>query len=279
MKIDILSDIHFDYHFPHRGPYPYDVDSIRKKFDPLFLKENREIGEILIIAGDIGHYNDQNIAILKIIKELYYKQIICVLGNHDYYLVSLVQKDTYEDSYARVTEMRELINREEGMYCLDGNVIEINGIRFGGCDSSYSNAFIKAHFPKADHPKGNNEMWRRCMYDASAMVGINQYNQLYKEEILKVEQVYKECDVMITHVNPSYLKEHMSPFFANNITSTFFCFDGHKYLQNGTMKYWIFGHTHDKIEYEFSGVKCVCNPLGSPQEQVSNEVSIKSINI
>ena len=279
MKIDILSDIHFDYHFPHRGPYPYDVDSIRKKFDPLFLKENREIGEILIIAGDIGHYNDQNIAILKILKELYYKQIICVLGNHDYYLVSLVDKDTYEDSYARVKEMRELINSEEGMYCLDGNVIEINGIRFGGCDSSYSNAFIKAHFPKADHPKGNNEMWRRCMYDASAMVGINQYNQLYKEEILKVEQVYKECDVMITHVNPSYLKEHMSPFFANNITSTFFCFDGHKYLQNGTMKYWIFGHTHDKIEYEFSGVKCVCNPLGSPQEQVSNEVSIKSINI
>jgi metallophosphoesterase superfamily enzyme len=280
MKIDILSDVHFDEYFPHKGQHPYDVNEIRKKFDPIFLKDNREIGEVLIIAGDIGHYNEQNIAILKILKKEYYKHIVCVLGNHDYYLVSFLQRDDYdENSYERVKEMRKLISDEDGLYCLDGNVVEINGVRFGGCDSSYSNAFIKAHFPKADHPKSNNEMWKRTMPDATAMFGINQYNQLYKEEIPKIERVYQECDVMITHVNPSFLKEHMSPYFSNNITSTFFCFDGHRFLEGGTMKYWVFGHTHDKIEYEYAGVQCICNPLGNPNQAPVGGAIVKSIEI
>jgi len=28
----------------------------------------------------------------------------------------------------------------------------------------------------------------------------------------------------------------------------FFTFDGHRLMQNGSMKYWIFGHTHDRLE-------------------------------
>lgn len=278
MKIDILSDVHFDSHFPIKKKY--EKEEVKKFFDPFFLQNAREVGEVLVIAGDIGHWNDQNIAILRLIKEEYYKHIVCVLGNHDYYLNRIQQDDYDENSYERVNEMRKLINAEDGMYCLDGNVVNINGIRFGGCDSSYSNAYIKAHFPQADHPKSNNEMWKRTMYDAKMMFGINQYNQLYKEEILKIEKVYQDCDVMITHVNPSYLKEHISPKYQNNITSTFFCFDGHKFLEGGTMKYWVFGHTHDAIEYEYRGVQCVCNPLGYPSEVVSSEFErIKSIKI
>ena len=29
---------------------------------------------------------------------------------------------------------------------------------------------------------------------------------------------------------------------------------------------WVFGHTHDFIDEELHGVKCVCNPLGYPRE-------------
>ncbi|MDH4943965.1 metallophosphoesterase [Sulfurimonas sp. C5] len=278
MKVDILSDVHFDSYFPIKRKY--EKEEVKKFFDPFFLQNNRKVGEVLILAGDIGHWNDQNIAILKIIKDEYYKYIVCVLGNHDYYLNRIQQDDYDENSYERVKEMRKLINAEDGMYCLDGNVIEINGVHFGGCDSSYSNAYIKKYFPKADHPKSNNEMWKRTMQDSSMMFGINQYNQLYKEEIQKIERIYQDCDVMITHVNPSYLKEHISPKFQNNITSTFFCFDGHRFLEGGTMKYWIFGHTHDNIEYEYQGVQCICNPLGYPSELVPPAFErVKSVEV
>ncbi len=36
------------------------------------------------------------------------------------------------------------------------------------------------------------------------------------------------------------------------------------------MKYWIYGHTHDAMEYELHEVKCICNSLGYPGEGNSN---------
>tara|TARA_B100001063_G_C16244804_1_gene302464 strand:- start:21 stop:227 length:207 start_codon:yes stop_codon:yes gene_type:complete len=67
----------------------------------------------LIIAGDLGHDNEQNIKMLKILKE-YYNHIICVLGNHDYYLMGKTNKKLFKNSFERVENMRELINSKDG---------------------------------------------------------------------------------------------------------------------------------------------------------------------
>lgn len=93
MKIDILSDLHFDYYFKEFNNSKKDV---KKLYDDYFLKD--EAGEVLIIAGDLGHSNVQNIIILRMIKKIYgYKAIVCVLGNHDYYLNGNVSRSAYED--------------------------------------------------------------------------------------------------------------------------------------------------------------------------------------
>ena len=73
-------------------------------------------------------------------------------------------------------------------------------------------------------------------------------------------------NLKIKDVNPSCSEEHINEKYHNNPTNTFFTFDGSKYYNNGTMKYWIFGHTHDLIEYEIGDVKFLCNPLGYPHE-------------
>lgn len=44
--------------------------------------------------------------------------ILSVLGNHDYYLVDSEAKHTFNNSFQRVTNLRELINKEKNMYCL-----------------------------------------------------------------------------------------------------------------------------------------------------------------
>ena len=60
----------------------------------------------------------------------------------------------------------------------------------------------------------------------------------------------------------------------------FFCFDGEEYLKNGNMKYWIFGHNHNVIEYEEFNVKCICNPLGYHKESGNGQwTKIKQIEV
>ena len=46
------------------------------------------------------------------------------------------------------------------------------------------------------------------------------------------------------------------------------------------MKYWVFGHTHDAIEYEMEDVKFLCNPLGYPTESdYGDNIKVKSFEI
>lgn len=265
MKIDILSDLHIDFYFNPKEKI--EDEEIKKLYEPIIKKDNREIGDVLIVPGDIGHYNHQNIKVLKYFKEHYYKHIICILGNHDYYLVDKDSKLQFKDSFARAEEMRLRINREENLYCLDGNVIEIEGIKFGGCDSWYNDGYLKRKFPNEDSPvKSTNQMWHNCINDSKFIFGIENFNDIFEIEKPKIEAVYKNCDVMITHINPSCKDENISERYQNNQSNTFFTFEGEEYLKNGSMKYWIFGHTHDELEYEEHNVKCICNPFGYPSE-------------
>lgn len=274
MQIDILSDVHFDNYFYGK----YTNDDVIKFYSKIIDLNN--IGYVLVIAGDLGHDNEQNIKILKILKE-YYNHIICVLGNHDYYLIGKTNKKLFKDSFERVNNMRELINTKDGMYCLDGNIIEIEGVRFGGCDGWYDDGFLKVNYPNEEFPiKSTNQMWTNCTPDSKFIFGIENFDDIFKIEKEKIETVYKKCDVMITHINPSAKKEYINIKYQNNPSSTFFCFDGEKYLKNGSMKYWIFGHNHDKIEYLEHNVKCICNPLGYSNESGNGEcVKIRSIEV
>ena len=280
MTVDILSDLHLDFYFPQQKAV--NIDTIKSVYDSIFFDNKKRVcGDVLVVAGDLGHFNFQNIEILKIFQKEYYKNIVCVLGNHDYYLVNKVAQNDYDlDSFNRAKEMRELINEQENMYCLNGNIIEIDGIKFCGCDSSYSNAYLNTYFPPGNNHKANNEMWKNCINDYRFMYNVNNYDDIYKQELPKIKAVYKECDVMITHVNPSFLHKHMTQSYINQQSNTFFSFDGHQFIHEGTMQYWIFGHTHDTLEYELNKVQCICNPMGYPNESHNGKnIAIKSINI
>jgi len=276
MKVDYLSDLHIDFYFP-KNKKILDED-IKALYHPIITKGNREIGNVLIIAGDIGHYNYQNITILKYLKENYYKHILCVLGNHDYYLLGKGTLNRYNNSFERVEEMRELINNEEGMYCLDGDVVNITGINFAGCDSWYNYGYVKRYFSSSIYSKDKiNSLWSQYLNDEKNIYGIDDFDEIWNTEISKIESIYESCDVMVTHVNPSTNNDNIPIQYRNSITNTFFTFEGGKYLKEGNMRYWIFGHTHEQIEYFEHNVKCLCNPFGYPKE-LSN-IRIKSFTI
>jgi DNA repair exonuclease SbcCD nuclease subunit len=278
MTIDILSDLHLDFYFKS---HLTTAENIVSFFKLIFTDDDtRETGDVLIIAGDIGHYNEQNIEVLKIFQQKFYKHIICVLGNHDYYIVDSESKYTFEnDSFKRVENMRELINQEKDMYCLDGEVIEIEGIRFGGADSWYDEGYVKKYYTKLDS-NHINLLWKKNINDSRLIKGIGRFDDITKLERQKLENIYQNCDVMITHINPSIDEEHINEKYQNSPINTFFTFDGSKLYKDGSMKYWVFGHTHDEIDYEMEDVKFLCNPLGYPNEsQYGNNIKMKSFKI
>jgi len=278
MKIDILSDLHLDFYFK---PHLTTSENIISLFRPIFTDTGtKEIGDILIIAGDIGHYNEQNIEVLKIFQKKFYKHIICILGNHDYYLVNSEAKYTFEnDSFKRVEDMRKLINQEKNMYCLDGEVIDIEGIKFGGVDSWHDGSYIKKYYTNLDN-NHINLLWNESINDSRLIKGISRFDDITKLEMQKLEKIYLNCDVMITHVNPSFDEKYIDKKYHNSPINTFFTFNGSKFYKNGSMKYWVFGHTHDAIEYEMKDVKFLCNPLGYPNEsQYGDSIKMKSFEI
>ena len=115
-------------------------------------------------------------------------------------------------------------------------------------------------------------------HDYINILEIENFDDFYEMEKPKIEKVYKDCDVMITHINPSVKDENMNSKYKNNLSNTFFCFDGEEYLKNGSMKYWIFGHTHEELEYIEHNVHCICNPLGYFNESGNGKfINIRTI--
>jgi len=266
LSISILSDLHLDMHFKTQRQSKEHVQAF---FDPIFRPGGQECADVLVIAGDLGHYNAENLKIIKYLKELYFSHIVCVLGNHDYYLIHRLQQLDYDNnSFKRVEEMREQLNAIDGVYCLNGNVVEIDGVRFGGCDSWYDGQYLLKNLnPRGTYSMGRSrELWHYTMNDAYYVFGIKRFDEIWDIERPKIEAVYQKCDVMITHVSPSIVPEHTHPNYQKDDTTSFFTFDGEKYVKNTTAKVWIYGHTHTPNAYEWHGVQLICNQLGYPGE-------------
>ncbi len=277
LTISILSDLHFDSHFP-TSAIGITESMVRRVFDPIF----KTPADVLVIAGDLGHYNNQIRQTIKWFRKLYFEHIVCVFGNHDYYLVNRVMVGDYEESsFMRVNVLRKQLNEIEGVHCLDGNVVEINGVRFGGCDSWYDGQYLlhnlNPHYEyDLDHV---NKSWAYWINDKANIYGVNRFDDIWEIERPKIEAVYQQCDVMVTHVMPSINSCHVAEYFRDSRGTAYFCFDGEKYVKDATAKVWVYGHTHTPNEFELHGVRVVANQLGYRVEAKKSQVEEKIIQI
>lgn len=94
MEFDYMNDIHLDFWVR------FDKNQIK------FEKRTREFtnslipkqkSKILVIGGDIGHYNRQGYWFLDEVSK-FYDKVLIVFGNHDYYLISNHQAKKYGKS-------------------------------------------------------------------------------------------------------------------------------------------------------------------------------------
>lgn len=267
---DYTSDLHFDTHLTK----DFSEEEFIIKYSKYF-KNKKSI--ILVIAGDIGEDNDMNIKALCYIKKIFkYQYILLVLGNHDLYLSNPETINLYGDSFNRIKHFKNLIKKEKDIYLLDGNIIEIEGIRFGGTMGWYDGKYITNNLNSSETKDFQyiNNLWAEYFPDFMSIRDINHFNDFCRIENNKIESIYKNCDVMITHINPSIQKDHTEKKYRENDLSGFFSFDGSRFLKDTTAKVWLFGHTHYQISFKVHNVICSSNPFGYPSE-VKKEISVE----
>ena len=252
MKIDYISDLHLDFHVKHDGNQ---LKWIKKTNDFLNSLLPEEKGEVLIIAGDLSHYNLQSKWLLEFFSDEYEK-VFFTIGNHDLYLISDNQRKKYGGSKFKVYELLEMISHLPNVHLLlDYNVVNYKGIKFSGSTNWYSlDTFEELNF------------FNSVMNDSKLIhrIDIKQANYLEGREYEELENV----DVIVTHVPPIIIDSH------HKFRSTY-CYLNQ--LTELKAKHYIFGHCHEQNEYEKAEVKFYINALGYPNENKGTK--IKSFEI
>lgn len=279
MKIDYISDLHIDFYIKETSNIEK-LNSLIESLISKILNNDLTNRDILIIAGDLGHYFSMDSRFLIRMKEIY-NEVILVGGNHDLYLVSNNQQSKYQyDSFNRQREMKYFCKSKEIHY-LDGNTVNIRGINFSGLAMSWDMEYARSLFDDISVGEVMGH-WENVMNDANLIFQDGKrnmkipvaYGGYYKEVSFKpldyfMTQYEKlsnimDTDVMITHYGPKI--PDCLPDYYKNITSTFYFFDGLSIIDKLKPKYWVYGHTHRIINETYNGCNLLCNPFGYPNE-------------
>jgi len=268
VTIDIISDIHLDFYAKDN------IEDINSFVENLISTKTDKNFDVLVIAGDIGHYNDDNIYFLELISKLY-KKVFVTWGNHDLYLLP-DQAGKYEyNSFNRLNELKEKVKELNNVIFLDGEKIEYEDITFWGSGLWYDVLDIN-HWANYMNDAGlifdRREPYKIIMsYELYATKFNFNTNRLYKKEYAKVKQLDK-ANVIISHIPP------VSFNFSGNMGDNYYFVPyGEEIIEKVKPKMWIFGHIHTKRDKKFNGCRLICNPLGYPDE--NRDFKIKSMKI
>jgi hypothetical protein len=202
------------------------------------------------------------------------------------YLISNGQISKYKaKSENRLVELKEICE-ELDVHYFDGQIIELNGIKFGGTGSWYN-------LPVSQ----DIETWKKVMNDSQKIYSgftpkpydSTLYNQpslnwktqdFWEKEKAKLVNIAKEkCDVFITHValNEPTKAEGMNDEYVDDPHNIFYYTSNFNLLKESGCKVHIHGHTHQSLDYEKDNIRILCNPLGYPSD--NTYTIIKQIEI
>jgi len=252
-RFDLISDIHLDHWI---SPVPCGAVQSRK-IEKLFSRMLPvSPSPVLVIAGDMGHYNNQNYLMLEFLKQ-YYEHILIVRGNHDLYLVSNQQRRKFGSSDARWEDMKNRASALDNLHFLEGTCVTIDGVTFGGTGMWYD---FQYGMQCCGHSlEQMTAIWQEMMNDGRYISGIPDA----EEEKRKLESVLaRQPDVIVTHVGPDWT--HAKNRYARGVTKSFYFFDGQAYLDQCEGKIWCFGHIHEHYFYIHKGCRLENNAMGYP---------------
>lgn len=216
------------------------ISDIHLEFEPTY-RLNR-VGEILIIAGDLGKVTNKSYqAFLADVSERY-DHVILVAGNHDYYGTSIEEGEL---------KIRNIVKQYPNIKYLQCNKVVINNIEFLGC-TLWSQ-------PAVDYWETNdgNSIKEFSLDDYHAL---HQTHRDWLETELNQSSPYKR--VVITHHLPSY--RCIDPKYTNLVVNSFFASELDYLVPKANL--WLAGHTHTNNAILIDNTYVFINPKGYPGE-------------
>lgn len=248
MKISYVSDIHLDFWVK----FTSNQIKFKQRTEEFILKligTDTRPYEVLVIAGDMGHFNMQSLWALEVFSQ-YYEQVCFTYGNHDKYLISNNQANKYNNhSENRIKELySESIKLRNVHPLFYGETFTYKGVKFGGCPMWYP---LETPEQKMFFYNVSNDS---KLIKGSNVELLHARDQEYYEELLE-----EKVDVMISHFPVINIDSH----FKYNSTACYLT-----PVRDINAKAWIFGHSHEQKVYEKFYCTFYMNAIGYPSEKL-----------
>ena len=276
-KIGYISDLHMDFFVSQK-----DRNRLQKPVSNYITQIMKpEKSDILILAGDLTHYNQQLFELLEQLKE-YTNDIFVTFGNHDLYLVSNSQRDRYNlQSEDRLKEIQEYCANDPRLHYLDGNVVNINGLKVGGYGNWYN-------LPT----NGLIAQWNEVMNDSNLIYGGTEHNVIHygygavekhsnwdTQAFRKTQEdalqriIDEKCDILVTHICPSIIPDdHLFTGHIQDRDNIFYATDDFEEVKKTECEVVIYGHNHQIAEWSQEGIDFKTNAVGYPMEYQGNGI-------
>lgn len=236
MKIQYASDLHLEFHGNSH-----------------WLKENPliPVGDVLILAGDIGYLGDENYSrhpFWDWCADIF-KQTVVVPGNHELYK-SFDINELHEEWSMNI--------RSNVRACYNSVVALSDEI-----DLIASTLWAHIHpYDEYQTERGVTDFHRirNGKFRLSAQ-RFNAEHERCREFIARSVAASKARHIIVaTHHVPSF--ELMSDEFKGSPINGAFTSELGKLIANSRIDYWIYGHSHRNINKTIGNTQCVCNQLG-----------------
>lgn len=232
MRIQILSDLHFEFDEDH---------------GEAFARAVPVCGDVLVLAGDVvplGSLEDAKRALGWLCER--FPAVIYLPGNHEYYRTSPATAD------AVLTACDEAF---ANIHVLNPGVTIIAGTRFVGA---------ALWFPRTQ----DEAIYRRFLNDFQVIDGFVPWvHDTHAAHLAFLQATIRPGDIVVTHHLPH--PRSIAPQFAHSPLNRFFLAgDAADLVEQGGARLWIHGHTHASCDYVIGQTRVVCNPRGYPQEAV-----------
>lgn len=207
-----------------------------------------EEDQTLILAGDTYPYyktiKGNRRDFFKNISDRF-KNIIYVPGNHEYYFGDFNKGDEL---------LREYFSEFYNIFYLNGNCVEIDGIKIVGCALwSDIDPITESHFARFFNDYRTIRSGEQCLSVAQTVFLHQEHKKFIKEN------TDSNC-VVVSHHCPSYKSVHAK--FTNDDYNPFFYSHLDDLIIETSPRLWIHGHTHCSFNYAIGDTRIICNPKG-----------------
>lgn len=237
LRLRIYSDLHLEF----------------GRFHPEFEKDYGE--DLVILAGDIDVGTG---AIDWAVRRFAGRQVIYVLGNHEYYR---------HDFDQLVSECKTLA-QGTNVHVLERDAFDFNGIRILG--TTLWTDFEALGVDSADLAMRWAEQSMadfQLIREQGGRLTPQRTAEAFAQSAYWLDQQIAAADrplLVVTHHAPT--PATVAPWFAGQISTTAFHSDA-DHLLRAPVRMWVHGHTHYNADGLVSGVRVLSNQWGYPDEE------------